>query len=146
MKPPQRTVNLKWSRYSNFFALYKKKGTVRRLVYVIGTKRHVYIGCVGARGGKGGLHRRYDKPYVQRAKSIFGSSAPLNQPAFTAEFKSPKYPKGTSILNIERIIQYAWQKKYPRNKPAFTMRGKIRSVKVINSGKRPPFLAKQTDA
>jgi hypothetical protein len=146
MKPPKRTVKLKWSSYSNFFTLYNKKGTVKRLIYVIGNKRLVYVGCVGARGGKGGLFRRYDKPYVERAKSIFGSATPSRQPAYSAEFDLPKNPKGTTILNVERIIQNAWKQKHPKAKPAFTMKGTIKTVRVVNSGKRPPFLAKYINA
>ena len=144
--PAKPIVELKWTRYDDFFRLYQEKADAPKLVYVIGESRLVYVGCVGNRGGKKGLARRYDKPYVERAKSIFGSSTPNNQPAFVGEFTKPRDPGGHTISNVERIIQKAFDDKHGPEARTFTPKGKVTSMKLKNYGKCPAFLPKEIDA
>lgn len=139
-------VELKWTRYDDFFHLYQEKADIPKLVYVIGEFRLVYVGCVGARGGKKGLSRRYDKPYVERAKSIFGSSTPSNQPAYVGEFNKPRDPDGPIISNVERIIQKAFDDKHGQEARTFTPKGKVTSMKLKNHGECPSFLPNEIDA
>ena len=135
-----KTIKVRWERYANFFELYQKDKNEQKLLYVIGEKKLCYIGSVGSRGGKNGLAKRYDKPYIERAKSIFGSSQPKNQPAFAGKFSKGTRVQPQDILNAERIIQKSFEEAYPRTCPSFKRQGKIYDMKIVSEGKRPSFL------
>jgi hypothetical protein len=110
------------------------------MIYVIGNARLVYVGCVGSANGKRGLRRRYDKPYVERPKSIFGRRTPSQQPAYTAEFVSPQKPKGRTMRNAERIVQEACEKMCPNREIMFSVRGTTTKMTLKSSGELPDFM------
>jgi hypothetical protein len=135
-----KEIHLSWKQYEDFFDLYKQEKPEAKIIYVIGEKRLCYIGSVGGRGGKKGLARRYDKPYIERAKAIFGSDKPKNQPAFVAHFTEGQRIRPKDILNVEKIIQKSFEVAYPKIDPAFTRRGYISDMKIKNFGNFPSFL------
>jgi hypothetical protein len=140
MKDGRKVVKLRWMRFCNFFELYEKKGDVRRMIYVIGNARLVYVGCVGCVDGERGLRRRYDKPYVERAKSIFGRRTPSQQPAYAAEFVSPQEPSGSTMRNAERIVQEECEKACPRREIMFSVRGTTTKMTLKSYGELPDFM------
>ncbi|MFQ5779878.1 MAG: hypothetical protein ACE5HN_03715 [Nitrospiria bacterium] len=137
-----KTVKVRWEWYTDFFELYQKEKNEQKLLYVIGEKKlcYIYIGSVGSRGGKNGLAKRYDKPYIERAKSIFGSSHPRNQPAFADKFSRGARVQPPDILNAERMVQKSFEEAYPHTPPCFKRRGKIYDMKIVSEGERPSFL------
>jgi hypothetical protein len=135
-----KEIKLKWKKYENFFALYEEEKDVQMLIYVIGENRHCYIGCVGGGKGKKGLARRYDKPYIERAKSIFGSTKPRNQPAYVGHFTKGQRISPKVVINVEKIVQKTFEEIKPKAVPAFKRRGTITEMKIKNTDTRPPFL------
>lgn len=134
-----KNIELRWTRYPDFFDLYRKKKDVPKLIYVIGDTNFVYIGNVGSNGGRRGLARRYDKPYIERSMSIFGSDQPARRPCFVAEFRNKRI-SGPDILNAEKIIQQEFLDNRPGYTPSFTRRGMIQPMTVSNTGTKPGFV------
>jgi hypothetical protein len=139
-------VKLRWTKYKDFFLLYEHMGSIQYLLYVIGATRLVYVGCVGPSDEKKGLRARYDKPYVERAKSIFGRRSPNQQPVFAAEFILPAEPSRSVMLNAERMIQRAYSHAFPKQRLMLTITGEVTLMTLKNLGDRPPFLGASVDA
>lgn len=135
------SMNLIWRKFDNFFQLYEKLLNEPRLFYVIGESRHCYIGSVGGRRGEGGLAVRYQQQYVDRAKAIFGSESPINQPAF-ASIVTDQQITVDDIEPIERQIQEVFLQSYGRENALFTPRGKVQNYELIHEGDMPQFLRK----
>ena len=41
------TIELEWTKYSNFFELWRAHRHSTKLIYVIGDQHHCYVGCIG---------------------------------------------------------------------------------------------------
>lgn len=134
-------VRIRWTRYEHFFELYNRHKNEPKLIYIIGENHHCYIGSVGSKGGQDGLAQRYQKQYIDRAKAIFGSDAPDNQPAYVGHFINPINPDPELIIAVEKTIQYEFINKVGRNKALFTTRGYAGHIGVESEGDHiPPFL------
>ena len=133
------SLNLVWTKFKDFFDLYNQLKNEPRLFYVIGENHHCYIGSVGGRGGMKGLAQRYQKQYVDRSMAIFGSSAPLGQPAFASVVIDPRI-QVSDIEPIERQIQDVFIAKHGISNALFSPRGRASSHNIIHSGNAPSFL------
>jgi hypothetical protein len=134
------TVN--WERFENFFALYEKLKSVKKLIYVIGETHHVYIGSVGC---KGGLAVRYDKQYVDRTKAIFGSDAPQNQPAFAGTFIDSNRITCENVGDVEKLIQWAFLERGDREQALFKRPSGRPNIEVEYCGDVPSFLKDKSE-
>ena len=132
-------MNLQWQRFNNFFELYEQLKDEPRMFYVIGEVHHCYIGSVGGRGGENGLAQRYQKQYVDRAMAIFGSSTPVNQPAFASIVSDPRITV-EDIEPIERQLQNVFIESVGRDNALFTPRGQASDFHLVHSGEIPGFL------
>lgn len=144
-------MKLNWKRYNNFFELYDELYKVPQLIYVIGETHHCYIGSVGGRTGQNGLSMRYQKQYIDRSKSIFGTDLPTNQPAFAAIINDQKIDKD-DIEPIEWQLQELFLTYSGASNALFTRKGEAGTFNISHLGEPPSFLnskkinAKQKDA
>ena len=130
-----------WQRFENFFALYEKRKSIQKLIYVIGETHHVYIGSVGCKGGEGGLAVRYQSQYVERSKAIFGSDNPQDQPAFAGTFVDSNGLTGKNVEDVEDLVQWTFLHGNNRDQALFSKRPSGRpNVDVEYRGDVPSFL------
>ncbi len=134
-------VTIQWTRYPDFFDLYAKHKDEPKLIYIIGEHHHCYIGSVGSRGGTEGLAQRYQKPYIERARAIFGADKPQNQPAYVGHFLDPSDPAPDLVERVERTIQDLFIRRVGRSAALFTIRGTTTRITIRNIGQDlPSFL------
>ena len=129
---------LRWYKYASFFELWQTHEWDLHLIYIIGERHHCYVGSIGSKDG-GGLHTRYQKQYIDRAKAIFGASEPKRQPAFAA-----RIPKGIpcqKIKDIEATVQHALIRVHGNDAALFRPIKKFTPVPLHHKGNPPAFLA-----
>ena len=139
-------IVIKWLCYPDFFKLYAAHNSDQKLIYVIGRTHHCYIGSVGSKGGTGGLARRYEKQYLDLARTIFGRDLPENQPAYTGLFVTPADPPPKLIEAVEKIIQKIFLDKLGESAALFALRGTVEPLDVKNRGQVPSFLSADGNA
>ena len=132
-------IHLVWMRFENFFDLYAQVAGIPRLIYVIGEAHHCYIGSVGGQFGERGLRVRYERQYIDRAKSIFGMDAPQGQPAFAAVLDDDEVAV-EQIEPLEHQVQQIFIDNVGIENADFTPRGQIGDFNLVHDGDMPAFL------
>ena len=133
-------ISIQWTKYSNFFDLWRAHKADTQLVYVIGDNSSCYIGCIGINDGKGGLGKRYQWQYVQKSLAIFNRKEADGQVSYAATFKSPSSINGTLIGAAESLIQDAFIQKHGIQNALFKPVNVKSGYKIMHAGTKPSFL------
>jgi hypothetical protein len=134
------TVTINWIKYDNFFQLWDKHKDDPKLIYVIGDAHHCYVGSIGGSRGKKGLRNRYQRQYLERAKSIFGKDESEGQVAYAGLFANDAAIESPLIRAAEAKIQKCCIDKLGSGYCMFKYKNSVKDVEVTNSGSLPLFL------
>jgi hypothetical protein len=134
------TIELDWTKFPNFFELWRVERRATKLLYVIGDEHHCYVGAIGCNGGEGGLGTRYQWQYVNRARAIFGCDEPDGQVAYAAAFRNPESISPELILAAEADVQAACIVTLGTHAVLFDPEDTLEGILVRHLGAPPPFL------
>lgn len=133
-------IEIAWKRYRNFFSLWRRYEWNQKLFYVIGERHHCYIGSIGALGGKGGLHTRYQWQYLDRARAIFGLNEAQGQPCFAGIPTKPRKLTARQIHAIEANLQRRFIDVVGKKAALFKVISNVPALSIIHRGSAPRFL------
>jgi hypothetical protein len=139
------TTEVQWTKYPNFFELWRAHRKSTKLLYVIGEQHHCYIGCIGGKGGQVGLAQRYQWQYVNRARAIFGRDETDGQGAYAGTFRNPDSITPERILAAEAEVQSRCVLALGPDAILFDPEDAIEGFTVRHAGSSPPFLMDPPD-
>jgi hypothetical protein len=133
-------IELDWTKYANFFDLWRNHRRSRKLLYVIGDRHDCYVGSIGSFGGLQGLGTRYQWQYVSRARAIFGLGESHGQVAYAGVFRNPDAMSEQLILATEADAQSRCILVLGTEAVLFEPEDIMDGITVHHFGDYPPFL------